>query len=185
MIDAWEIIGRVLTDADFRNTVLKCGSTKPYPVNATSRADIPDDDYDRLRDAVGTKVKGPISLMALGEMLIAMRIPGLKEPLGKLAAAICNTGVNTTDRTPLFYAALGAAMVDQELLKQLPYDVKRFGFDLTQKDEDDLKNIITDQNVIDAEDPFCMSCWSEGCNLKMLYWEGHLHPIENPFLWRF
>jgi len=185
MIDAWEIVGRLVTDAAFETAVFAINYATPYAVNLSNRAQIPKPDFDALRAVVATRLTGPISLMALGEILVAMRAPNFKATLDQLAAAIANTGVNTGGRTPMFYTALGATMVDSKLRAVIAGNFPAYGFKL-DGDAPDAAKIITDAGVGPKADAFCASCWSKGCNLKTVFWDAHIHPVEtlvdNPFV---
>ena|ERR1700733_13793164 len=184
MIDAWEIIGRLLTDADFETAVFGGVYSGPYPMNTSNRVSIPKTDYDALQAAVSSKVKGPMSLMALGEILVAMRVPNFRNVLAALAKAIAATGVNTAGRDPVFYQALGASMVDMQLLAQIPNRFQKFGFNLGAA-QPDATTIVTDSAVTAAAQPFCDACWERGCSLKTIFWPAHVHPVENPFTIKF
>jgi hypothetical protein len=184
MTDAWEIVGRLLTDADFETAVFGGVYSGPYPMNTSNRVSIPQADFDTLRSAVSTKVKGPLSLMGLGEILVAMRIANFRNVLDALAKTIANTGVNTAGRDPVFYQALGATMVDRQLMAQIPGKFQNFGFNLGAA-QPDATTIVTDNNVIAAMLPFCAACWEKGCLLKTLFWPEHVHPVENPFTIKF
>jgi hypothetical protein len=177
MIDAWEIVGRLATDRAFATTVFGAKYTTPYQSTPNNRAVIPGPDYDALRKQVRTKIAGPVSLMALGELLVAMRLPGVKDSLDKLAAAIDATGVKTAGRSPMFYAALGASLVDMNLRTQIPGNFGNFGFNLGA-DEADATKIITDPGVQKLGQDFCKTCWSEGCLMKTIFWPAHVHPFE-------
>jgi len=184
MTDAWEIVGRLLTDVAFETAVFGAAYSGPYPMNASNRVSIPETDYKALKAAVSTKVKGPISLMALGEILVAMRLPNFRSALDTLAKAIAAAGANTTGQEPIFYQALGATLVDMQLLAQIPNKFQNFGFDLGGAQPDATK-IVTDNHVIAAAQPFCNSCWAKGCLMKTIFWSDHIHPVENPFVIKF
>jgi len=182
MIDAWEIIGRWVTDAAFATAIFNTNSATGYPLNATHRVKIPEQNFTNLRAVVASKLNSPVSLMALGEILVAMRFPKFGEAHEGLKQAIAGTAVNTTNRNSLFYTALGAAIVDPKLRQQIATGSKQwsdFGFHLTQNDVTDANAILRAPAVQSTADVFCMRCWSEGCNLKTEFWPSHAHPLES------
>jgi hypothetical protein len=184
MIDAWEMVGRLLTDNAFETAVFGGVYSGPYPMNTCNRVQIPQKDYDTLQAAARTKMQGPLSLMALGEVLVAMRVPNFRNALDGLARAITATGVNTAGRDPVFYQALGASMVDMRLLAQIPNNFQNFGFNLGGA-QPDATRIVTDNGVTTAAKAFCGTCWARGCNLKTILWPEHVHPVEDPMTLKF
>jgi hypothetical protein len=184
MTDAWEIIGRLITDDEFKTEIFGGVYSGPYPMNTTNRAQIPEQDYQTVRERAATKVKGPISLAAAGEVLIAMRFPDFRPRLDDLAKAIKTTGINTAGRKPVFYQTLGASMADMRLLGRIANRFSEFGLEVGG-DNDDLTTVLTDNGVIAAAKAFCSTCWTGGCQLRMIFWPEHVHPVESPFSLKF
>ena len=70
MIDTWEILGRMLTDENFRAHVYRAAPRKQPVINAATRAEFAEKDFKRMRAAVTTVIQDrPISLAGLGEIL--------------------------------------------------------------------------------------------------------------------
>jgi hypothetical protein len=193
MTDSWEILGRLAADATFWGDVKKAALSAPPRPGANGRSAIPEGDYKKALDTVrnaGTGLKDqPISLMALGELLVALASNNFRAALDGLATAIQHTGMNTVGRDFNFYVALGAMIVDGQLRGQLlsappykPFDT--FGFvRVLPADRADLVK-LGDANqspaVAAAANTLCGTVWHPDCNLKVVIWTGHTHPVANP-----
>lgn len=189
MLDAWEIIGRMLTDDDFRASVYKAAPRKHPAINKTTRAEFAERDFTRMRDAVTAVIKDrPVSLAGLGEILwpLVNNTRAFRDSIKKLTKIIEAGGVDTERDDPYFYVALGAMVVDPNLRGTLisespftPFD--DFGF--TSLSEDDRAALVSifsfmDPRTVSAEaaadsasNDICETEWGSDCFLRTVWWE--------------
>ncbi len=212
MLDLWEIFGRLVTDDDFRGAVFNGNFSgtvaMPYqekndtatPPVRMRRMDIPPTDYMNLRYVVSLKVAKPISLMALGEVVYAMTQNGFIDDMNKLAATLQQKFAGQTppfdpsDKTPDFYRALGALVLDQNLLDLFVnsnggsspvFDTYGFGplfgddlqavFEAFQPDAGEVGFSATYLGC----QTVCDGSWVPDCNDIAVEWAGHTHPAAN------
>jgi hypothetical protein len=186
MIDFWEVIGRALTDEEYREAILGANLSKqPYP-ERDGLLEIPKADYDTMLSIIRTRMDGPVSLMALGETIIALTYKGFPINLRKTAEAIRATHVRTQDRDALFYIALGASILDKVLRRKLQHDelnhtqYDTYGLHMTLKDRLAHLAIIRPTNT-DVEIYATALCegpdspWEWQCQSFMLERKGHMH----------
>jgi hypothetical protein len=187
MIDLWEVIGRMLTDEEFREAVLGANVCKKELPDKDGCWDIPESAYNKMLSIVRTRMDGPISLMALGEMIVSQRFASFGENVRTAAVQIYETSIPTHGRDSNFYIALGAMALDEELRKRLQHEhpnhaqFDAYGFKRVSHDDRRALLKIFHKGDKAMEIAFNAVChdpglWVPDCNDKMIYWKGHKHP---------
>jgi hypothetical protein len=198
MIDAWEVMGRLLTDDVFRAAVFAAAPTTRPSVNQATRATYRMDAFTSLNTAIRTVITDrPLSLMGLGEILWPLGSDDFRKKLTIAAQVVIQTGINMNRVNYYFYAALGAMMVDGQLRQNLkssspysPFDTWGWG-QLALADRQALVGLFdwtpAGAGVVPTP-PFELACenvcrvnWTEDCFLKTIdltYDSGdHTHPV--------
>jgi hypothetical protein len=175
MIDFWEVIGRALTDEEFREAVLGANLNTKAP-DQEGYWEIPEKDYETMLAVIRTRMDGPVSLMALGEIIVSLTYATFSVNLRKVAEQIHATNVRTKDRDAHFYVAMGAMVLDRLLRERLRHDrlnhtqFDTYGFKHVSHDERRaLLTIFSDQNRVLEERIFAFceghgSPWVPDCN---------------------
>ncbi len=197
MVDAWEIFGRLATDDAFRRAIFKGPFQPHYAIDKCCCAIVLNEDYDRARDIINQHgLRGrPISLMALGELLVARTVQGFMDAVQKLASSITDAAgslnIAIGGRSVLFYTAFGAMIVDKQFRSRALASANAFdllGFcAVLPADRTDLRQLfgyeVGEQKtmvVSGASDQFCNLFWEPHCNLRTVFYLGHVHPVANP-----
>ena len=186
MMDFWEIIGRAVTDYNFRTGLFWGPYQAPYAVNSSSRAAIPKADYDTAIGAMrgaGMATRPPLSVFAVGEILHDISIAGFQNEVNNVATTIQNSGVGIHPQDVNFYVGLGAMIVDAPLQVQLQagsFDAN--GFSNVQPADRATLQTLFDPNlhpeVIRASASLCARGWGTECFVKALFWPpNHTHPV--------
>ncbi len=196
MIDLWEMMGRLVTDPEFRaDLTSNFPSGTTYTPDAHWRIKIPanyppnaqyGDEYDRMRTLVHQYMPKPLSLMALGEMIWALTFDQFHTRLNDLGDAIGDymEDHNLPDDN-LFYIALGALILDQYLPIELfsRGNWHRFGFAaLGQRERKILADLANPQpgpqgEIAALANNLCVLLWDHECNDSAVEWPAHTHPV--------
>jgi hypothetical protein len=197
MTDAWEILGRMLTDKKFRKSVFRVAPTKRPCVNRATRAKFDEKDYEDLRKVVRRFIPRPISLMGLGEMLWPLAGDSFRNHVEAIVKVIRWTGIRTERENHYFYVALAAMVVDAKLRTKLtgPVDSKdwdRFGYSsLSHEDRKALvdlffwlppnSGVTTLTPLQKASEDLCDDDWTDDCFIRTIFLEYptgvHTHPV--------
>jgi hypothetical protein len=180
MVDCWEVLGRLALDAGFRAAMAANVQTIPYtPVDDKIRLMIPGTQYDAARAVIRTRIPGrPTSLMSTGELLYLFSHELLRQDLDAVAASIPAATIATipANASPLFYSALGAMIMDEEIL----FSFKNGLFDDVDFGAVDQKPILT---ALALHLPFESATsklrndgWEPDCECRSIFYLGHLHP---------
>jgi hypothetical protein len=189
MIDTWEILGRMLTDEEFRARVYRTAPSSRPRVNKATRAEFAERNFTRLRTVVTEVIRDrPISLAGLGEILwpLSNNTKPFRRAILKLARIIQASGADTGSSNPYFFVALGAMMVDPNLravlLSETPFTpFDNFGFtSLSLADRAALVAIFTftppgitavQAPGDSASNDVCDTQWGSDCFLRTIWWE--------------
>lgn len=198
MTDTWEMMGRLLTDEEFRMTVFRVAPTRRPKVNQATRAIFKKEDYDNLLEAVRHFMPDrPISLMGLGEMLWPLTKASFRQHVVQAARIIDETGIDTKRPDYYFYVALGAMTVDRQLRDKLVSLPPFSNFDLygykklSRRDRAALvalflwtnpnQGVVTATPVVQACETMCDDDWTDDCfqrTIFLKYPKGpHTHPV--------
>jgi hypothetical protein len=190
MMDTWEIFGRLATNDQFRQAVLAARFTGKYEVDCDG-IKIGAGDYTLARDLARTVIQDrPLSLMALGELIVVLVYPRFRDGLEQLAKEI-SADFTIGERDWRFFVCLGAMFFDSALAADLQADATsfaRYGFlapDYPGREEDiETLQAMFDQDkfpkISNAANDACLDPWEKQCICRVLFWSEHLHPRENP-----
>ncbi len=189
MVDFWEVLGRATTDDAFRNEMFDsfANSFPPVPDQTNKYACRFDDrDYDAARKTVVAKM-GPVSLMALGEWFVVCKLHPDSRPVLDKAAQIAQGILNGyRSPNPVFYQALGAALLDSNFRAAFNGGHERdYGFNLSAPDRAALAQIIGNNGFQGHSGSFHNLSWSSGgCKDMVIQWAAHpyAHALETPFI---
>jgi hypothetical protein len=191
MIDFWKMMGFLVTNDNFRADLFSI-PLRTYTMMANQRARIPGDpaaspasggnDYALIRGLVQPYLTGmPLSLMALGEMLVSLTHQDFRADATNVARLIGGLGLSAPDDDN-FYIALGAMILDSNLTpKLLAGDWEPWGFGaVTANDRDRLNRILNpavSPAIPNAVHDFCVNLWGHECNDNLIEWPAHTHPV--------
>ncbi len=195
MLDLWEVFGRLASDKTFFDNLCAACSSKYYPLAkdvgwlSGKALNIPEKAYQKLHKALAPVVTGPVSLMALGELLMVFSSPKFRSLAAKLVREIEKTHVNTSNRTKLFYTALGCMVLDDTVRSDFAnrvYDRNGFGA-LTEGvgglpgEQDDLASLADpEKKVMIKANDLCRLFWHQGCCDQLNFYTGHVHILAQP-----
>ena len=189
MIDAWEVFGRMFTNATFRGAIYQAAAATPA-VTQNTRAQFKQADYTTMLAAVRTVITGrPISLMGLGEILwplAASNSATFQQHVNAIATLLTQinqqSGIAITSGDYNFYVALAAMTVDENLRNDLltiptgggadPFDT--FGYaTLSANDRSALRSLFTwtspaaaagaAPDLQLAANTLCLDGWTDDC----------------------
>jgi hypothetical protein len=187
MIDFWNMMGLLVTDEEFRDSLFALPKTK-YNIGSNQRASIPadmnkQDDYATIRSIVQLFMPNkPLSLMALGEMLVALSSEKFRDRAVIVADKIDAMDLDLPDDTD-FLVVLGALVTDQGLVNYLiqKRQWKKWGFGFVSRHDRRLLARLLDKNVNEtvwnAVFQFCNTLWDHECNDNVVEWPEHTHPV--------
>ena len=192
MLDFWETMGRMVADEkNLRSSLLAdrelTRPNTPVFVNAGGQThreawNIPTTKYDSLRGILNDHLTyQPISAFTLGEWLRVLPSDSLKKDFGRLPA----TGVKLQNRSPEFYAGLGAITVDDTFgEKFLHSPAESFPLVRDAQDRNDLRTIAgltSAGQFMDVAVDFCRGNWPPPCFVLVEpYAANETHPsLEN------
>jgi len=181
MVDFWEIVGRLVTDGALRTTLFNAISTGSYPLDTRGyRIVIPSDHYDGIRTIVGPKLHGPVSLMALGEILYLLADQRLRVGVTALSTVISNSGAATTGRSAAFYTALGAMVFDDTVRTGFEGDDFTYFPGVTGDEKNTIVSLAVAAGPLqNAASELCRDGWNPDCFVKFRFYTDHTHPLAN------
>jgi hypothetical protein len=214
MLDLWEIMGRLATDDQFRRAVFNSNFQPTYyqdvdaAKNPNHRVKIPPEDYKNMRAVASLRVDGPISLMALGEILFAMTDARFKKAVSDLADTLAelfaklDEPLDPSTRGTDFFQALGVLLIDLNLQQDFvddPTSIHQFALDaLLGDDLDAVHQVLSQLPSEGAPTPrvflccqdLCQGSWVPDCNALLAEWDTqvapasgavlkHTHPVSN------
>jgi hypothetical protein len=187
MNDFWQVFGRLAADDDFRKTVYRHFPVQDYPSDEDDCGIvIHQRDYDDLRPMIAkTNPYLPMSVMALGEILMCISTDLFRTGFHELITAIKDSKVPLANRSPLFYAALGLMLIDGQIVGDFAtdpnsFDRHQFG-KLTDPEKADLVTIARDNNITRHANSVCYDYWSSGCNAQYSSYDKRVHPTATPY----
>lgn len=182
MTDLWQVLGQMLTDANLKTNLYTLPG-QYYPVDqAQQRLIIPEDCYTTARGIINATIPSPISLMALGELLMVLSSQEFRARADGLFQAVQATGVPAAGRSPLFYCGLGLMFLDDTIAETFAnggFQQVQFG-SLSADEQGAINQLANAQPVRDASTYMCDLFWSEGCFDKYQFYTGHEHPLAQP-----
>jgi hypothetical protein len=187
MTDFWQIFGRLAANDDFRYGLYKQFAVQDYPKDEDECGiDVPKKDYEDLR-AMIVKINPdlPMSVMALGEILMCISTDLFRSGFDDLVKAIKATKVPLDNRSSLFYAALGLLLIDGPIVLDFAkgpqfFALHQFG-KLSDPEKNDLVKIARDTAVTEHASSVCYDYWSSGCNAQYSAYERRVHPTATPY----
>lgn len=186
MIDFWEIMGHATTDDAFRDKMYETFAGKLPESDDTNKfaCRFADADYDIARDLVISKV-GPVSLMALGEWLVvSMLHPESRPLLNAVAKTTQQILKGYQSPNPIFYQALGAAIVDTGFRDEFNQRKEQaYGFRLAQADRNALAPLLADGGFSGQSGRFHDTTWDDTCKDMCIQNQNdpYAHALEEPF----
>jgi hypothetical protein len=189
MIEVWEAMGRMLTDEEFREAILGANVSKRAQPDEYGSWAILEQDYNTMLKAVRTRMDGPVSLMALGELIVALTYDNFGQSVRNLFHEICETHVRIDDCDPQFYVALGAIAIDPILRAKLLVEQENHAqFDangfkrVCDADRRALLEIFRQgNNDMDAAIADFLVPWQIECYLRYCYFLGHKQPMPESY----
>ncbi|MGA7241410.1 MAG: hypothetical protein WBY44_37350 [Bryobacteraceae bacterium] len=207
MVDFWEVLGRMLTNDNFRGRLYRA-FPKPTWYDTGQEAatlvnwglKIPAGHYKKARNIVKDVVKdGPVSLQTLGEILMVLSSQHFRDNADQLAKAIQAT-VNTQGNSKLFYIGIGCMVLDGSVrvsFKNAIFDDVQFG-NLSGLEQDALATLAGNTRVKELSYDACQEFWDIACLDEYNYYGPqaayrvagapkdylpgpHLHPIVQPY----
>jgi hypothetical protein len=185
MTDFWEVLGRLVTNGDFRTTLFGAFSPGSYPIDLTHlTASIPKAQYGSAADIIAKKTFAdrPVSVMAIGELLYSMSYQRFRDFVEQLSQAITASRVPTSNRTPLFYMGLGDLIVDAQTAQFFhagQFDQAHYTA-LTNPERGDLQTLADPAgSLAKISSSLCAFLWTVKCFVKQFAYDGHTHPIAN------
>ena len=182
MNDFWQAFGRLAADDKFRNAVYKQFPVYNYEYDSNKKGIVIDEKYyDDLRKIiVGKMPQVPMSLMALGEILMCVSTDLFRDGFSELVDSIKATGIKLRNRSPLFYTALGLLLIDGPIVLAFAkggnyFNRLQFGR-LTKLERRDIVTIARDNTIILHASGVCYNYWSSGCYSQYSYYANHIHP---------
>lgn len=171
MVNYWMLIGRAVTNtkvlAAFREL-----KARPYLVDVDRRAfRFTPDDYEAARQAIkkGLSDAGipifPMSLIGLGELLYASCYDSDREGLRALSGVMKRHGVPEMP-TSDFCTALGAAIVDGELVEMICSGHSKEAMFHLEHGEDVLIKVLCDEQFRIQAEKMRIDCWWPECLSK-------------------
>jgi hypothetical protein len=185
MVDFWEVFGRIVTNKKLRKELCKtCPDidfkTTTFPNFTNVGLNIDKKHYDNARTIVSCYVTdGPVSMMALGELLMALSSKEFRKRAEELATAIVECGVNTNGASRLFYVALGCMLLDENIRNAFAngfFDRYQYGA-LGGLERDALATLANAADVSSTATQACYLFWGTACGDFQTFYRGHLHPI--------
>lgn len=192
MVDFWEVYGRMLADNTFRSGLMKVCPGQPYSIGTqvpslgNKGLMIDKQLYADARQVISSVVKGPVSLLAVGEVLMSASTDRFRASIEILAAAIQRT-VQTGGHSRLFYVGLGCMMLDGQVLADFSLGVfDDLQFDaLSTGERNALRTLANTNSVVMASGDVCMLYWDIACFDKYAFYTSsgadHMHPIVAPY----
>jgi hypothetical protein len=194
MLDFWEALGRMATSSDCCTAVyaaVKTNDPGGYPTAAFNPAagakfpniglQIPSADYTAMRSAVMKYTDGPISMMALGELIMIVADSRFRALNNTLIKAIAASGAKTGPFSKLYYSALGCMLLDSKIRMAFAGDGANFDLNgyssLTSPERASLTQLALDASVGPDADQVCALYWGVSCADLQTYYDGHLHPV--------
>ena len=174
MVNYWMIIGRAATSTEVRKAVQESLPPRAYRIDVNRRSfRFSRDEYQLARDVVrrGLEAAGlvvvPMSLIELGELLYASCYQEVHESLSLLSEMMKRYDISAK-RQPLFYSALGLAIVDQEAARMFRGGhFKEAMFDgLTDDDCETLRKVLSDHELQKHTSQLSRICWEPDCTSK-------------------
>lgn len=191
MTDFWELLANTVLNDQFRAKLFIAQTGKYTFDQSNFSVAIPAADYTALAALVSPAdptlpavIRGrPLSLMGLGELLYSISFQQFRDLVSQLALDAKALGVKGDGRSPLFYAAVGALIVDagvRSLFHQGFFDQAGFGSLAQGTDRADLQK-LSDPQVAFAIDSakLCAFLWSPRCHVRVFPYDGHTHPVAN------
>lgn len=189
MIDFWEALGRLVCDEElsrkFETVVTPLSAALPHTILPHKPIDIEDDAYNVVQSFWEPVLTQPyLSLMAAGELIWAYRFDESRQAMKTLQGIIAETKPKLHNPSTSYLIALGSIIADELLRPQVahkkpnPLAIRR----LSAPEQHHLTSLAANESFGTAAVRFCDGPWDGGCNVRMLYWEGHLHPrgIDEP-----
>jgi len=183
MLDFWELLGRVATDGDFRDNMLKSNNGKPdQDQSCDCRVIFGANDYNGLRKVVtDTHPEIPVSLIALGEWMLIKTLSPLTNVLGDVAAAIKNAIGVPASKDRQFYQVLGLSMIDESFAGL--FNGTNYGFTLSGTDRTTIQTLNKDAAFKAKRKVFHQLFWGTDCKAWMLpstdiNATAHAHPLD-------
>lgn len=187
MIDFWQMFGRLAADDNFRYNLYKQFAPIDYPNDEDGCGIlIPKKNYDDLRGTIVQTVPDlPMSVMALGELLMCISTDLFRTGFEELVKVVKATKVPLDNRSSLFYAALGLLFIDGPIALDFSkgtqfFDLHQFG-KLSDPEKNDLVTIARDTSVAIQASSVCYDYWSSGCNAQYSSYENRIHPTATPY----
>src|SRR5437868_10024261 len=114
MIDFWQIEGALLTNSAFGEELFaKFPTEQPYPYDpARCGLVIDEEDFKEARKVIEKHINEPVSLFALGELLVSITRPGGRAAMRALRQELAKSGRIAQPLNPRFLVALGALVID-------------------------------------------------------------------------
>jgi hypothetical protein len=195
MIDFWEALGRMAANQTFLNQVLTAigtptievltGYWQPGTANSNYFSLVPDaTNTNNVRQLMSAECEGrPISLMGVGEMVLAVYTPEQKKRISSVATAIANSNA-AFQLTQWGYVALGAMIIDSPLLSNLtgvePHtEFDNNGFSIVPAADrtalDPVMRLIPTEGATDFS-----ATWGTVCLAKFAFFQTYQHPVVRP-----
>jgi hypothetical protein len=191
MIDYWEAIGRLATYKELNDEFLKIlppvggiptkNAAGGGEYSAGCGLDIPEQQYNAVQDFFRPVLTEQyLSLMSAGELIWTYSFPRSRGGMTKLEDRIAKAQPKLHGPSTNYYITLGILIVDELFREQVRKEgaggttlLRRLA--TTQARQ--IINLANDKDFSDCASDFSFEAWDGGCNVRLICWEGHLHPL--------
>jgi hypothetical protein len=184
MTDFWEALGRMACDKKLQHGFF---ATQPLPhtiekertPNGNEALHIPEAGYSEIQTFFCSKLSQRcLSLMACGELRLSASYMSSRDALAEFPAIIAKAHPEVTNPSPGYFISLGIIIADKTVRDNLN-EGKWSGNELPPMSDDEEKQIKFLSALPECEKTaiqFCFAPWGGGCNARLSFWDGHLHP---------
>jgi hypothetical protein len=198
MIDFWEALGRMAAKPTFLQEILTAIGPNPNIEVITGYWQNPNSNYfslvkdptntNNVRQLMSTECEGrPISLMGVGEMILAVYTPAQQDRITTVAKAIAASNA-AFQLTQWGYVALGAMIIDAPLLAALigvephsEFDTNGLGavLPVDRTALDPVMRLIGPAGLVQEAQQFSAT-WGTVCLAKFAFFNTYQHPVVRP-----
>jgi len=190
MIDYWEAIGRLATYKDLSAALLEIlpyvEPLSPVFVNVddthtAAGFQIPESQYKDVQKFFNPVLaEGCMSLMAAGEIIRTYAFQSSRDAMLKLQSVIAQTVPELYGPSARYFITLGILIVDgvfRHNLQTQRTKAENLLARLSDPRDDSINNLAHTPDFETAAVGFSAEPWEKGCAVRLLFSEGHLHPV--------
>lgn len=191
MIDFWEAIGRIATYEDLNSQFLELMPQAMQIPHVTTRAkkfgsvsvglDIPGEQYEKVQNFFAPILtENYLSLMSAGELIFTYSFQESRDAMQDLLKITSNLRPKVFGPSTKYFITLGVLIVDEIFrhnLRDKGTSSLKVIRRLSDPENDQITELAKDTKFETAATAFSQNPWDGGCHCRLIYWEGHLHPL--------